>query len=230
MWVVCLGCSKGFEQEEAVAAVQLARGEIQADEIQHFDHTQIRYLGQCNDCRAGNQAVVQETVELLPYTRGSVVQEEADIQHRLRKLQAEHPEWTREQCSWQAVEDHNSPHLEANDDYCAWLLEGGSPSSGAIPAWAGQLDGLLATEPNSARMLRMVMARADSKPRHWWEKLLRCQSCLSEQGLTVRCSQRRWHKGDHRHVSKMAFEAVGFASKGKMTTTWTEAESDQKAA
>jgi hypothetical protein len=143
MWVVCLGCGNGFEQEEAVARAQLAKGEIQADEIQHFDHTQVRHLGKCDGCRTESP----EAVEVVVRTRGGMAQEAADIQRRLRQLAAAHPDWTRAECSWQAVEDHNSPHLTGSEDFGAWLLERGGEALNATPAWVQDLDGPLAIEP-----------------------------------------------------------------------------------
>jgi hypothetical protein len=121
MWVVCDECSLGWEAPEAVATARLKSGEIHAEEIVHFDHTQVVHRGKCETCR-GEEAV-EEVVEALPYTRGTVQQEGSDIMCRLRTYEQEHPDWTREQCSRQAVEDHNDPYKEPNMAFRAYLLD-----------------------------------------------------------------------------------------------------------
>ena len=121
MWVVCTECSKGEEIGDTVGVARLNKGEVQVEEIKHFDHTQMIHRGVCDDCRKKTEAAF--VVEMLPDARGSVYQEGADIQKRLRALEKQHPDWSREQCSTQAVADHNSPLLESNEAYRAYLLD-----------------------------------------------------------------------------------------------------------
>ena len=119
MWVVCTNCGTGAEADDAVVAAKLKTGEIRSDAIEHYDHTQIRHLGECEICLGKRQVVI----EAIPYVRGNVVQEQADITRRMSELQKAHPDWARERCSTQAVEDHNSIECEENEAFRTYLIE-----------------------------------------------------------------------------------------------------------
>jgi hypothetical protein len=123
MWVVCTECGVGSEVNDAAVAWRMTKGEIREEAIEHFDHTQVRHLGLCDGCRVGKPEVETAEVVVVPYTRGNVLREGRDIQGRLRRLEKEHPDWTRERCCTQAVEEHNSPYLESDEAFRAYLLD-----------------------------------------------------------------------------------------------------------
>ncbi len=110
MLLNCVDCPNGFMMEDD--AVRLAMGEGTVSEHPGPFGTRT-YFGVCPDCQRKHQrAAPKVTVD--------------DEFRQLRQLMAvareQHPEWSLEECSHEAVEVLNSPSRERDPGFRAWLL------------------------------------------------------------------------------------------------------------
>jgi hypothetical protein len=130
--MLCEVCGESTDMHEEVVEWQLSQGRLREEEVQTPTGVEVSLVGTCVFCQARadklagiNQEHAIERagrVARIRRERGSVGQETTAISVRLRELQKEHPDWTRERCSTQAVEDHNAIENEPNAAYRAYLL------------------------------------------------------------------------------------------------------------
>lgn len=130
-WMRCEVCGEGVELHEAVAEWQLSQGRLRREEISSETGIEVMLVGTCVFCQASidrgkenEEREIEEGKEKVRkrwHERGSVGQETAWIARRLRELGQEHPDWSRQECSTHAVEEHNSIENEPNNAFRAYL-------------------------------------------------------------------------------------------------------------
>lgn len=112
-WMVNLDyLNEGLLDGRYVKAERLSKGENLAGQM--VDRYEEVYLGICPQCRIVKQKAGQRPL--------SVEEEGAAIQEILRRLRAEHPEWSLEQAAHEAVEEFNDPRRERHPEFRKYLV------------------------------------------------------------------------------------------------------------
>jgi hypothetical protein len=130
--MLCEVCGEGTDLHEAVAEWQLSQGRLRWEEVQTPTGVEVSLVGTCIFCQARSDKLAgvnqehaierQGKVIRFRRERGSVGQETTAISERLRELQKEHPDWSQQRCSTQAVAEHNAIDNEPNAAFRAYLM------------------------------------------------------------------------------------------------------------